>query len=100
LPGCLYYKAYSGQQQGGIAEMKNEEKTLAEQADALAADMAVVSRSIEIIENGLHYATERHDKDMTKPAAAALCLVLGMLDSCSDRALNIAFELGKDRGEA
>lgn len=61
-------------------------KKLLKELENVADEMIYIGQGLEAIENSLFFANERSDKDMTKPCAAALELMLKLFYNAQERA--------------
>lgn len=52
--------------------------------ETVSNDMVAIMSCLEILEHSLYFASERKDKDITKPCAAVEEVILGMVDDCQD----------------
>lgn len=61
--------------------------------ETVSADMLTVMQCLEVLENSIFHLSERKDKDLSKPCAAAAEVILNMLDSCQDAIIEVVEEL-------
>lgn len=76
-----------------MSQKKKTAEELKVELSEVAADMVNIMQCLEVLENSLYFSSERTDKDITKPCAAAACMILNMLDSCQEKISDISFEM-------
>lgn len=74
------------QKKAAIKEIKGRLETV-------SADMVTIMQCLEVLENSILHLTERKDKDLSRPCAAAAEVILKMLDSCQEKIEAITYEL-------
>lgn len=73
--------------------MKEKQILVCEKLERIAADISNASKCLEILENSLYFASERADKDMTKPCAAGAAMIGIITNNCFNELSDLAFEL-------
>ena len=76
--------------------MSQKKKTVEElktELSAVAADMVEIMQCLEVLENSLYFSSERTDKDIAKPCAAAACVILKMVDECQEKIIDISLDI-------
>ena len=74
---------------------KDNLKKINTEISNIIENIANISQCLEVLENGLYFATERHDKDMTKPCAACTDLILALLVNEQDKLETVNEKLNK-----
>ena len=64
--------------------MEKKRIEAADQLEAINNELMEIMKAMEVLENSLYFASERKDKDITKPSAAAVLILNNMLDKCVD----------------
>ena len=64
--------------------MEKKRIEAADQLEAINNELMEIMKALEVLENSLYFASERKDKDITKPSAAAVLILNNMLDKCVD----------------
>ncbi|MBQ4536222.1 MAG: hypothetical protein II994_01230 [Lachnospiraceae bacterium] len=72
---------------------------ITEELENVSTEIVEVMKCLEAIENSMYFASERKDKDMTKPCAAATEIVINILGNLQERVENISYELKATTGE-
>lgn len=67
-------------------------ESLKNEISQVASDLVPIMQCLEVLENGLYFADERKDKDITKPCAAATEVIIKLVSDCQDRLLDIEEE--------
>lgn len=75
---------------------KKENLTITQELENVSTDINNITQCLETIENSLFFASERTDKDMTKPCAAATEMVIKMLCDVQGKIENIAIMAKKE----
>ena len=68
-------------------------ESVKDELETLSVDMMNIIGCLETLENSLYFAEERKDKDMTKPCAKCVELIVMMANNCLNAAMNISDEL-------
>ncbi|MCD8134318.1 MAG: hypothetical protein LUE19_10795 [Clostridiales bacterium] len=61
--------------------------------EEVSRDIINTMGCLEVLENSIYFSSERKDKDMSKPNAAAAEVVLIMANNCLDELEGIRYEL-------
>ena len=64
--------------------MEKKRIEAADQLEAINNELMEIMKAMEVLENSLYFASERKDKDITKPSEAAVLILNNMLDKCVD----------------
>ena len=75
---------------------KKENLTITHELENVSADINNITQCLQAIENSLFFASERTDKDMTKPCAAATEMVMKMLCDVQGKIEDIAMMAKKE----
>lgn len=67
--------------------------SIRKELEAVSGDMLNIMKCLEVLENSIYFSSERKDKDMSKPCAAAAEIILNMVDNCQDAVMKVCEEL-------
>lgn len=74
------------QKKAAIEEIKGRLETVSE-------ELVTIMQCLEVLENGILHLSERKDKDLSRPCAAAAEVILKMIDGCQEEIEAITYEL-------
>lgn len=66
---------------------------VSEELENISVDMVNIMQCLETIENSMYFASERADKDITKPCAAATEMVIRMVSNLQERVEELGSKL-------
>lgn len=61
--------------------------------EAVSEEISTIIQCMEVLSECIYHMTERKDKDLSKSCAAAAEAITGMIYSCQDKIVDIAWEL-------
>lgn len=79
--------------------MSNE--AIKKELEQTTTDLRTAAAALETIANSLYHATERKDRDMTKPAAVCVEFVKKIVEDCLNTTQGIEWEIERsEKGRA